>query len=322
MWFKQKLKNRRLGRVQVLDVKLRSSRKLAARTRVAGIAFSVAAGTVFCLFLLLRGGEWALNRLVYENKSFAIQNIDIQTDGVIAIDQLRRWCAVTPGQNLMALDLARVKHDLELAPLIQSASVERVLPGTLRIRVAEREPVAQVTVARPSPGGAIEFAVFQMDAEGYVIVPIDARQSRTPAGPNPAEEPLPAITGLNVAELRPGRRVELPQAQAALRLIAAFDSSPMPTLVDLKRVDVSSPSVLVILTGQGSEVTFGLDNFERQMVRWQSVHEECLRQNKVIATLDLAVNENTPLRLQEVGALPPPAPPKNVKPQRNRRRNV
>lgn len=48
--------------------------------------------------------------------------------------------------NLFALDLARIKRDLELAPAIQSAAVERVLPHTLKIRVTEREPVAQIVV--------------------------------------------------------------------------------------------------------------------------------------------------------------------------------
>ena len=51
---------------------------------------------------------------------------DVQTDGVIAPDQLRRWARVKPGENLFALDLARVKRDLELVPLIESVSVERV----------------------------------------------------------------------------------------------------------------------------------------------------------------------------------------------------
>jgi cell division septal protein FtsQ len=203
--------------------------------------------------------------------------------------------------------------------MIQSASVERVLPGTLRIRVAEREPVAQITVPRPKAGGGIEFTLFQMDADGYVILPLDPRQTRTPAGA--PEEPLPAIAGLDVSEVQPGRRVESTQAQAALRLIAAFEGSPMATQVDLRRIDVSSRGVLVATTAQGSQVTFSLDNFDQQMVRWQRVHEECLRWNKTIATLDLAVADNAPLRMQEISSLPP-SPPKNAKPQRPRRRNV
>ena len=135
MWFKRKPKNRRLGREQVLDVKLRSSQVRAARTRIGAIGLGAVFATVFGLYLLYRTGEWVLSRCVYENKAFAIQEIDVQTDGIISVDQLRRWAGVKPEENLLALDLARVKRDLELVPLVQSVSVERILPRTLHIRI-------------------------------------------------------------------------------------------------------------------------------------------------------------------------------------------
>ncbi len=74
-------------------------------------------------------GEWTLDKFVYENSEFAIRRVDVQTDGVISPDQLRRWSGVKPGDNLMALDLASVKRNLELVSTIGSVSVERVLPG-------------------------------------------------------------------------------------------------------------------------------------------------------------------------------------------------
>jgi hypothetical protein len=51
------------------------------------------------------------------------------------------------------------------------------------------------------------------------------------------------------------------------------------------------------------------------------VHQECLRYNRSIATLDLAVDENAPLRMQEASALPPSVP-KIVKPLRTKKKNV
>src|SRR5213593_321336 len=124
MWFRRKSRNRRLGRDFVLDVKLRSSQVRAARSRLAAISLGVAFAIFFGLYLLWRTGEWALNQFVYENQAFAINVIDVQTDGVIALDQLRRWSGVKFTENLMALDLGRVKRDLELVPAIQSGAVE------------------------------------------------------------------------------------------------------------------------------------------------------------------------------------------------------
>ena len=84
MWFKREPKNRRLKRGHVLDVKLRSDQATAARTKLVSVALGVAFGTVFGLYLLWRTGEWALDKFIYENSTFAIQNIEVQTSGVIA----------------------------------------------------------------------------------------------------------------------------------------------------------------------------------------------------------------------------------------------
>ena len=319
MWLKRKPKNRRLGREQVLDVKLRSSQVRAARTRMTAISLGAVFATVFGLYLLYRAGEWTLNRLVYENKAFAIEEIDVQTDGVISVDQLRRWAGVKPEENLLALDLVRVKRDLELIPLVQSVSVERILPHTLRIRIAEREPIAQVNTPRPRPNGGIELAVCHLAADGYVMLPLDPRQRA--AALNQPVDLLPVVGGINASELQPGRRIIAPPVQAALQLIMAFEQSAMGGLVDLRRVDVSSPEVLVVTTRQGSEVTFALTDLEQQLRRWHTVFELGQRTSNSIATLDLAVTNNIPLRWLEASA-GPPAAPKLPKPLRSKKKHV
>ena len=318
--FKRKSKNRRLWRrPDVLEVKVRSKVVRAARTRLAAISLGVIFGTVFGLFVLWRLGEWTLDQLVYDNKSFAIQQIEVHTDGVISPEQLRRWSGVRSGQNLLALDLARVKHDLENWPMVKTASVERILPGTLRVRVTEREPVAQVSLLQPRNGGGLEQRIFYLDAEGFVLEPLDPRQRAVPLGQ--ASEQLPLIIGLNPSELQPGRRMDSGQVQAALKLIAEFEQSPMAGLVDLRRIDVSAPQVLVVTTGQGSEITLGLADLEQQLRRWHAIFDKGQKQNQAIATLDLAVSNHIPARWLEASAVPLAAP-KLPKPIRNKKKHV
>ena len=319
MWFDRRQKNKRNSRGHVLDVKLRSDQVRASRMRLGALAFGVTFGTAFGLYLLWRTGEWAMNRLVYENRAFAIQQIDVQTDGVISLEQLRRWSGVKPGQNLFALDLARVKRDLEMVPQVGFVSLERILPATLRIRVNEREAVAQVNLPHANGRGGVEVSVFHLDPEGFVMSPLDPRQFTTP--PGQLEEALPVLIGVGLHELQPGHRLESPAVQAALRLITEFAHSPMAGLVDLRRIDVASPEILVVTTGQGSEVTFGLQNLERQLRRWREIHDQGQRQNKSLATLDLAVTNNIPLRWLQVSADPINSP-KAPKTLRNKKKNV
>ena len=203
MVFKRKPKNRRLERGNVLDVKLRTKEARAARLRLATTAVSLSLGTVIGLYLLWRAADWALDQFVFQNDTFAIHELDIQTDGSIPIEQLRKWAGVNPGDNLLALDLNRVKGDLELSPMIQSVAVERVLPRALKISVIEREPIAQVKMLQLLPGGGVGLVSYYLDESGHVIQP-------TPARGNPlaqSTDGLPVLSGVSTAELNPGRPV-------------------------------------------------------------------------------------------------------------------
>jgi cell division septal protein FtsQ len=320
MWFKRASKNRRLGREFVLDVRLRSSQVRAARARMAAIALGAVFAGVAGLYLAWRASDLALNALLYDNNAFSVQEIDVQTDGVIALDQLRRWTGVQIGQNLFALDLVGVRRNLELVSLIQSASLEKVLPHTLRLRVIEREPLAQLSIPRPRSNGSFEMVAFNLDADGYVILPLNPSQCAVPSS-NRSTDQLPGILGLNPNEVRPGRRVESSSARAALQLILAFERSSMEGLADIKTIDVSEPDVLVVKTGQGGEITFGLADLDQQLRRWQAVFEAGQKLNKAIAALDLAVSNNIPVGWLEASTLPPVSV-KLPKPLRSRKKHV
>ena len=323
MFFNRKSRNRRLNSGTVLDVKLRSDQVRATRSRALAVALGVAFVTFFCLFLVWRSGEWILNRMVYQNSSFAVSEVDARTDGVIAPEQIRRWTGVKAGQNLIALDIGDVKKKLELVPLVQSVTVERVLPHTLRVRVTERQAIAQVRMVMPRPSGGVETNILHLDVDGYVMIPIDPRIRSTP--PTAADEALPQVTGVNALDVKPGRRVDSEHVRAALEFIGKFYESPMAGITDIRRVDVSSSEIMIATTGQGSEITFGTRDVDKQLMRWREVYEQGLRFNKSIMALDLAVTNNIPARWMEASVQPRPVVPRPAKPARTtttRKRNV
>ncbi|HEV2318897.1 MAG TPA: FtsQ-type POTRA domain-containing protein [Verrucomicrobiae bacterium] len=319
MLFKRDSKNRRLSRGHVLDVKVRSTQARATRIRLATGVFAVSFGTLFGLYLFWRIGEWTLDKFVYENPDFAIEQIDVQSSGAISEEQLRGWSGVRLGQNLIALDLAAVKRNLEMASAIDSASVERILPHTLKIRVTERVAVAQVDVPRALGNNGIAISIFELDANGFVMQPVDPRQRMIPLGQISGS--LPVIAGVNIYQLQPGRRLETPEVLAALKMIAAFPRSPMAGLAQLQRVDVSAPRVFVATTVQGGEITFALDHLDEQLARWREIYDLGQRMNKTIASVDLAVENNVPVRWTDrISA--PSLPSKTLDTQNSWRKNV
>ena len=318
MWSSRKPKNRRKERRHILDVKLRSKERRQGRIRKFALTLTVSLSVFTALFLLWRGGEWMLRYFLFENMAFSIHQIDIQTDGGISSDQLRKWAGVKYDDNLLALDLARVKRDLELIPLIQSAAVERVLPHTLRIRVTERDAVAQFLYTQARPGGQYEKAAYLIDTEGFVMWPLESQQRSAPAGTN---DHLPVFVGLQPNELRPGHCMESAHVKAALQLLGSFDKSPMAGLVDIKEVDLTLPNLLQVMTWQGTEVIFGLSDIEGQLRHWRAVFDHGHKIGKMVGWIDLSFVNNIPARWLEA-SLAPQVPVKPLKTQRNRKKNA
>jgi hypothetical protein len=318
MFFNRKAKNRRFERKHVLQVKLRSSQRRQLRLRRVVMLLAVPGFLVFGAYAAWKGGDALLSRLVYENPAFAIHQIDTQTDGVLSLEQIRRWAGVKLDENLLALDLSRVRRDLEAIPTIKSAAIERVLPHTLRIRISEREPIAQFVFPAPRSTNLWEKAVYLLAADGMVMLPLEPHQK---AVPNAAPDTLPSFIGVPANDLRPGRRVESPQTIAALNLVEVFSRSAMPGLVDVKQIDLSVPNVLKVSTAQQSDLLFGFNDMEAQMRRWRVVHEYGQRSGKYVAWMDLSVANNVPARWLDP-SLPAPPAPKPLKALRSKKKHV
>jgi len=311
MFFKRKQRNRRHSRGYVLDVKLSASQRRETRLRRLTLFLGSSFILFLTVFIIWRGGELLLRRFVFENQAFAIRGLEIETDGVLSTEQIRTWAGVRMGDNLLALDMARVERDLKLVPAIESVSMERALPGTLRVRVTEREPIAQVVLPQVHAANGTEGGVYTLDVNGYFMFPIEAVQRTTPAVQ--ANDHLPIIVGIPARDVRPGRQSETPQVLAALALVRDFERSPMAGLVDLKQVDVTTPGSLVVTTGQGNELTFGLSDFDAQLRRWRLVHDYAQRFGKHISALDLMVANNAPMLWTDASGITPPPAPKRTK---------
>lgn len=320
MLFKRKRRNRRHSRGYVLDVKLSASQRRETRMRRLTLVLGSALVLFFTVFVVWRGGDMAIRHFIYENPAFAIRIVEVETDGVLSAEQIRSWAGVRMNDNLLALDLARVERDLKLVPAIESVILERVLPGGLRIRVTEREPIAMVTLPAPGSTNASSGAFYTLDASGHFMFPVAATQRAMPVAPT--NEHLPMLTGIPTRDVRPGRQTETPQVLAALALVREFGRSTMAGVVDLKEINVATPGVLIVTTGQGNELTFGLADFEAQLRRWRLVHDHAWSRGKLIRTLDLSVANNSPMLWVDSSSTAPAPPAKPLKASPYRKKHV
>jgi len=295
-------KNRRRERRHVLDVKLSSNQVRRRRVQLAASAlFSVVLLTV-TVYGLWRGGWWGVQRFVFQNEQLKIREFVVQTDGVIDKRLLERWTGVKIGDNLFAIDLHAIKRELEMHGMIRKAALERVLPGTLRLQVTERVPLARVRLRFNSAEGRIRTREFGLDRSGRVM-PLDGAIVRpeTVLG----WQRLVEITGISEREIVPGRDLTNQLARAALEFIASFSSSSMSRLVQLAAIDVSEPEVLHLKTLQGRTVEVLDRGFDQQLARWEVIHRMCQSNQVAYTWLDLSPTNNLPLRIAPLASVAP-----------------
>ena len=299
MALRAKRRNSKSGRKKLLSVKVQSQQARRERLRWLRSLSALVVAVAGIIAVCWQGGAFALNQLVYENVSFSVRQLDYRTDGIISIGQLQKWAGVRAGDNLLRLDLLRIKRDIELAPRVKAASVERFLPDTLQVRVAERVPMAQVWAWQRDGAGVTDYDCvrLQLDETGHVMSPIDGRSVVAPE--KQAEWSLPVVSGIDLKKLKsltPGRLAGLPKLRAALGLIGEFRRSPLAGVVDLRVIDLSQPRILRVTTGDGGQVDLSTERLARQLNRWARIRAHGQKFGLAIETVDLSVTNNVPVR--------------------------
>ncbi len=89
------------------------------------------------------------NKIPITPSSKPIERILFDTDGVLPNHWLSKTIKLRPGMAMMDADIHALKKTLEADVQVKSASVERVFPSDLRIRVSERVPALRMAIAGP-----------------------------------------------------------------------------------------------------------------------------------------------------------------------------
>lgn len=147
-------------------------------------------------------------RHTQSNARFAVRHIEVTGAVHSAKADLERITSRYEGVNLFQIDIARVQADLRTMPWVNRIDIEKKLPDTLRIRVAERQPAALALM-----NGDLHY----VDEQGMAFAPL------TPVVGDPD---LPLIS--NAA------KKDLPRCVALLRELRARDSAVYSRISEVK----------------------------------------------------------------------------------------
>lgn len=167
---------------------------------------------------------------------FAIRHYQIEGNTRMTKEQVVEQAGLITGTNIFRANIQQATERMTLLPSMKNVAIRRKVPGTILIKITERDPVALVV----SQGGFIV-----VDDEGVCLETIAELQDLQ----------LPVISGVSTVEAyRPGSRMDTPGLNAALQLIARMDKA---LLENVAEIIAPSPLSLTLKTLQGLEIRFG-----------------------------------------------------------------
>lgn len=194
------------------------------------------------LYAVYRGALLVLSAEVLQVSRITVSgNTRLSKGEVIALmDGLR-------GQNMVTADLESWRQKLLSSPWVGNAAMRRVLPGTIAVAIAERQPMGIGRLGRD---------LYLIDQHGTIIDEF---------GPNYAELDLPIIDGLSSAPEEGGALVDEGRAALAARLLASLEARA-DLAKRVSQIDVSDVrDAAVVLKDDPALLRLGDDQFVERL---------------------------------------------------------
>ncbi len=153
------------------------------------------------------------------------------------------------GRNMLLVNLEEWRQRVLASPWIEDAAIRRVLPGTVDVAIAERQPMGI---------GRIGGALYLLDQRGAIIDDF---------GPAHAEFDFPLIDGLAAEGLTGSDELAVDEGRAALamRLLASLQGRP-DLAGRVSQIDVTDVrDAVVILKGDTALIRVGDDQFAERL---------------------------------------------------------
>jgi hypothetical protein len=269
-------------------VKRGSNAKWTAFRRFARCVTKVSLLAAFCV-----GAYWAstagYQKFFWRNPTYTLTDVRFTTDGSLTRQQAIDVTKFHPGNNIFSYKVDIATEALNRLPQVESCKIRRYLPNRLEINVVERKPVAWVT-ARLSKDPGTSPHSHLVDARALVFEPKDTPHEY---------DSLPVIGGVVIGDLEPGKPIHKAEVVATIDLLRKVGATSQ---FKVRAVDVSKGYCVVVTDHKNSQLTFGLDDIDGQLLRLSAVENEVALIGQEIQTINLMPTRNVPVTFK----IPPP----------------
>jgi cell division protein FtsQ len=215
---------------------------------------------------------------VLTTRLLSVRHIEVDGNLRMSREEILQVLDGLRGANILTADIEAWRRQLKRSPWVADARIRRVLPSTVRVLVAEREPIG---LAR------LTDRLFLVDETGTVI---DA------FGPDYSMLNLPVIDGLEAGPRGGLTRIDPGRAALARRLLRSLERSPH--LVErVSQIDVADPrDASVMLDGDPTVLRVGRERFAERIQLYVDAAERLRASVDDIDYVDLRFGEHVYVR--------------------------
>ena len=205
------------------DPRISRRRKAVARTkkRRAVVRALVVSGFAFALWV------------AFFSPLLAIREVKLSGAEHTTSADVARVVDLDPSSNLLLLSTDEVATAVKTLPWVKAVSVDRKLPGTVRLTITERTPAMAVAIGEER---------YLIDRRGRVLSSTEAAEG------------VPVLAGLQVGLPQPGDRLASMQLRSALQ---AFSAMPRPLRRDVQAVFAPTVERITFQLSDGIQVRYG-----------------------------------------------------------------
>ncbi len=249
------------------------------KTRLLGVSWWKAGRVALLLALVLYVGYYAI-RAVLDADALTITRITVSGNSRLSKGEVVTLLDGIRGANMLMVDLESWRLKLLSSPWVADAAIRRVLPGTVAVVIAERQPMGI---------GRVNDDLYLIDDRGGIIDQF---------GPNYAELDLPIIDGLAAPPRASGLLIDETRAALAGRVLASLQARP-----DLARrvseIDVTDVrDAVLILKGDTALVRVGTEQFVERLQSYLDLAPALRERIAAIDYVDLRFDERVYVRPQ------------------------
>lgn len=187
-------------------------------------------GWILLLFAITAGALYAARAPIAASVPyralFTVRQVEVKGAIYLTEAEVRRAAGMTRPQDFLRADLGRAERKLSAHARIEHASVTRELPRRIVLTIVERKPTAIVRAGR----------LLEVDRGGVILPPVAS-------GVLPD---VPVVSGVTVADVNAGRRIEDPDFARALAHLRALAWPSIGLPGPVSQVDVSESERTVI----------------------------------------------------------------------------